>query len=86
MITVVTESGSTYQFDLENKTWARVGEPEYEGPHPLRNKKGVFTEIGAIEVGKPVRFIGPGFDSDLSTRYIHTSSVVSIEETHESTV
>jgi hypothetical protein len=80
LITVETETGSLYEFDLEKKTWARVSEPRYEGMRPLRNKKGVFFEISEIVVGQSVRFTGPGFDEDLSTRYIHTSRVVRITE------
>lgn len=78
MIRVETETGSHYEFDLEAKTWARVSEPNYEGPRPLRNKRGVFHNISPIEIGQSIHFTGPGFDSDISTRYIHTSPVKSI--------
>jgi hypothetical protein len=80
MIKVTTASGSVYHFDLDAKTWARVGEPRYEGAHALRNKAGVFYTISDVVIGQNIVFEGPGFDSDLSVRYIKTSPVVRIDQ------
>jgi hypothetical protein len=83
LITINTESGSTYVLDTMAKTWARTkkGELLPLSFAPLRTTDGTYTHLEDIEVGKRGTIYGPGLE--FGVRWIHTSKIISVEETIE---
>lgn len=81
-ITINTESGSTYVLDMEAETWKRTkrGDLLPASPTPLRTISGTFYELRDIGVGQRGYIVGPGLE--FGARWIHTSKILSIEESY----
>ncbi len=78
-----TETGSIYIIDTEQKTWRKERMPTIEGPIPLRSQSGLYTEIGEIEVGRPITMMGKPLDKNATFRMIQTSYVIDLELNQE---
>lgn len=77
MIIVNTESGSRYQIDTKNKTWARVLAGKLESGNPLRTKFGTYTNID-IELGHRMVITCPPVTEGTSFRLITTSPIIGL--------
>jgi hypothetical protein len=73
-----TESGSLYEIDSIQKTWARLEEPTIEGSYPLRTKSGNYYSLNVIEVGFPAQWLSEPIDPTKDFRLVETSRVVEI--------
>lgn len=74
-----TETGSLYEIDFYQKTWARIEPPKRESvAHPLRTSRGTYDEISQPCIGAALRMVCPQYVANASGRYITTSRVVEI--------
>lgn len=80
-ITINTESGSTYVLDTVAQTWERTkkGELLPLSLVPLRTVSGIYNSLEDIEVGKRGTIHAPGLE--FGNRWIHTSKILSVDET-----
>lgn len=80
-ITINTESGSTYVLDTAAQTWERTkkGELLATSGFPLRTTSGTYNQIEDIEVGLRGTIHASGLE--FGSRWIHTSKILSVDET-----
>jgi len=81
-LTIETEN-STYYIDTVSKTWERAETNGIVGDQPLRTTKGIYNEIGPVELGLPLRlYCDPLPTSKPGTvvRLIETSPVKAYRE------
>lgn len=73
-VIITTESGSRYEINDENKSWARlaIGDPA----HTTRTSAGTFVTRSEITVGIPFKMWGPGLE--VGIRFIQTTPVQSV--------
>lgn len=73
-IEVLTETGSLYRINYDNKTWERLEETPMSGR--VRTDSGPWNEVIIVE-GFPMLIEGPPLDPTMWKRQITTSIVVS---------
>jgi hypothetical protein len=71
-----TETGSTYEIDLDALTWSRTPTP---ASGVLRTERGQVTSVQIPGIGEPAVILGPPITADSDFRLIVTSHVVDIE-------
>jgi hypothetical protein len=72
-----TESGSLYEIDYVNRTWARLQHNEAVSPF-VRTPDGTFDNVPEIVVGRPVIITGPSLTPGGLFRIIQTTPVTEI--------
>ncbi len=77
---VITETGSVYLIDLENKKWERLSKTDESGP--IRTKSGnILNETPlAIHIGQQINISTDKINPSATIRLLQTSPVTSIEE------
>jgi len=73
-VIITTESGSRYEINDENKSWARlaIGDPK----HTTRTSSGTFVLRSDIIFGEPFHLYGVGLEAGI--RFIQTTPVQSV--------
>lgn len=80
MISVQTETGSTYLVDTDSKTWQRVVKGGEVGPFPLRTLSGAYHSWSGCTIGERMGFWCDSLTPGLSGRTISTSPVVAFRD------
>jgi hypothetical protein len=83
VLTVKTQTGSTYVLRQKGMTWERVVQPRIQGSQPLRTLSGTLNQWPDVRLGQGMLLYGPPLDTAKDYREIYTSDVMEISETHE---